>query len=381
MLRVLVLAAAAAAQTPPPPPRRPNATAASRAAWKAACLPKVQQPSPKPKRVAISLWGEAFRDSRKRGERRSCGIRGLHSQNATRALHFELFDKLESFGYETFVVGATTHCEVLEEVAPLQQLSSRAWDDGVKVLSKWYASKLALPIAVRDGVLGADFESSSTPIAATRSGTTTASMAPSPRPPRRRVLTQVHPVRLLNGALKSRLASLALLQKINVKYSHVLSLRWDLRVAPEHVEMCWFESRRIFDSHVLGNFSLDWDRAELVPFEYAAAWTCLLDEDEPWLEARSTPSSNGWTEGCAPDGGTTAAALYDAPTKCVCGDPGFVGFDPPGECWNRHCAWDVCLNAFPSEARRSSCRSAPAFGAKLHRAHGGGTWEGALLGA
>ena len=338
MLRVLVLAAAAAAQTPPPPPRRPNATAASRAAWKAACLPKVQQPSPKPKRVAISLWGEAFRDSRKRGERRSCGTRGLHSQNATRALHFELFDKLESFGYETFVVGATTHCEVLEEVAPLQQLSSRAWDDGVKVLSKWYASKLALPIAV-------------------------------------------HPVRLLNGALKSRLASLALLQKINIEYSHVLSLRWDLRVAPEHVERCWFESRRIFDSHVLGNFSLDWDRAELVPFEYAAAWTCLLDEDEPWLEARSTPSSTGWTEECAPDGGTTAAALYDAPTKCVCGDPGFVGFDPPGECWNRHCAWDVCLNAFPSEARRSSCRSAPAFGAKLHRAHGGGTWEGALLGA
>ena len=80
------------------------------------------------------------------------------------------------------------------------------------------------------------------------------------------------------------------------------------------------------------------------------------------------------------DGGTTAAALYDAPTKCVCGDPGFVGFDPPGECWNRHCAWDVCLNAFPSEARRSSCRSAPAFGAKLHLRHGGGTWEGALLG-
>ena len=148
MLRVLVLAAVAAAQTPPPPPRRPNATAASRAAWKATCLPKVQQPSPKPKRVAISLWGEAFRDSRKRGERRSCGIRGLHSQNATRALHFELFDKLKSFGYETFVVGATTHCEVLEEVAPLQQLSSRAWDDGVKVLSKWYASKLALPIVV-----------------------------------------------------------------------------------------------------------------------------------------------------------------------------------------------------------------------------------------
>ena len=136
----------------------------------------------------------------------------------------------------------------------------------------------------------------------------------------------------------------------------MLSLRWDLRVAPEHVERCWFESRRIFDSHVLGNFSLDWDRAELVPFEYAAAWTCLLDEDEPWLEARSTPSSNGWTEACAPDGGTTAAALYDAPTKCVCGDPGFVGFDPPGECWNRHCAWDVCLNAFPSEARRSSVR-------------------------
>ena len=170
------------------------------------------------------------------------------------------------------------------------------------------------------------------------------------------MLTQVHPVRLLNGALKSRLASLALLQKINVEYSHVLSLRWDLRVAPEHVERCWFESRRIFDSHVLGNFSLDWDRAELVPFEYAAAWTCLLDEDEPWLEARSTPSSTGWTEMCAPDGGTTAAALYDAPTKCVCGDPGFVGFDPPGECWNRHCAWDVCLNAFPSEARRSSVR-------------------------
>ena len=120
MLRVLVLAAAAAAQAPPP--RRPNATAASRAAWKAACLPKVQQPSPKPKRVAISLWGEAFRDSRKRGERRSCGIRGLHSQNATRALHFELFDKLKSFGYETFVVGATTHCEVLEEVAPGQSI-------------------------------------------------------------------------------------------------------------------------------------------------------------------------------------------------------------------------------------------------------------------
>ena len=45
-----MLAAAAAAQAPP---RRPNATAASRAAWKAACLPKVQQPSPKPKRVAI----------------------------------------------------------------------------------------------------------------------------------------------------------------------------------------------------------------------------------------------------------------------------------------------------------------------------------------
>ena len=186
---------------------------------------------------------------------------------------------------------------------------------------------------------------------------------------------------MLNGALKSRLASLALLQKINIEYSHVLSLRWDLRVAPEHVERCWFESRRIFDSHVLGNFSLDWDRAELVPFEYAAAWTCLLDEDEPWLEARSTPSSTGWTEECAPDGGTTAAALYDAPTKCVCGDPGFVGFEPPGECWNRHCAWDVCLNAFPSEARRSSCRSAPAFGAKLHLRHGGGTWEGALLGA
>ena len=40
-------------------------------------------------------------------------------------------------------------------------------------------------------------------------------------------------------------------------------------------------------------------------FEYAAAWTCLLDEDEPWLEARSTPSSTGttWTEACAPDGG------------------------------------------------------------------------------
>jgi len=61
------------ARTPP---------AVSRAAWKATCLPKVQKQSPKPKRVAISLWGEAFRDSRKRGERRSCGIRGLHSQNA-----------------------------------------------------------------------------------------------------------------------------------------------------------------------------------------------------------------------------------------------------------------------------------------------------------
>ena len=132
----------------------------------------------------------------------------------------------------------------------------------MKVLSKWYASKLALPIAV-------------------------------------------HPVRLLNGALKSRLASLLLLQKINVEYSHVLSLRWDLRVAPEHVERCWFESRRIFDSHVLGNFSLDWDRAELVPFEYAAAWTCLLDEDELfdlWAGAPKAPAPDAAAERGAASG-------------------------------------------------------------------------------
>ena len=209
MLRVLVLAAVAAAQTPPPPPRRPNATAASRAAWKAACLPRVQQPSPKPKRVAISLWGEAFRDSRKRGERRSCGLRGLHSQNATRALHFELFDKLKSFGYETFVVGATTHCEVLEEVAPLQQLSSRAWDDGVKVLSKWYASKLALPIAVRDGVLGADFESLFLPFFRLRLGAVPAARAAfGPAvlavPPSRRGLSDASSLRTWPGRRRGR---------------------------------------------------------------------------------------------------------------------------------------------------------------------------------
>ena len=285
----------------------------SREAWLARCGVAGVRPAAvpaAPRRVAVVFWGESFRASRHGGDRRRCGAEALHAQNAIRLMHEALFARLAALGYDAFVVAATAECA-----------ADRPALDAAAALATWYGARLAAPVLAV-------------------------------------------PEMASNAGLRARALALRLLRGARAEFSHALLLRWDLAVDAAVLPACWLDSGALLDSQVLGNFgdAGDWDRAALVPVAYVDAWTCLVSADAPWLEDRSAA--------CARDAGTHALERGAAnATRCVCDDDRYVGPAPPGKCWNRRCAWDLCLNAFPFEARRPPRGCAPnatAFGAKLH---------------
>ena len=104
--------------------------ALTRDAWRASCGVDDATPvpaAPAKRSVAVLIWGESFRDSRKRGERRRCGDGSLRAQNVVRDMHFRLFDALARMGYESRVFGVTASCDGAQEYGERLRVPSRAF--------------------------------------------------------------------------------------------------------------------------------------------------------------------------------------------------------------------------------------------------------------
>ncbi|KAJ1461845.1 hypothetical protein M885DRAFT_611452 [Pelagophyceae sp. CCMP2097] len=250
-----------------------------------------------PRRAAVLFWGEAFRNSRKRGDRGRCDPRRQQVWDAQLVAyggHVRLFDALGAMGYGVDVFGVTSPCS-----------DGAARFEAAAVLGHWYSAWLKAPLLV---LAGDD----------------------------------------VNMATRKRIAAVEAMERYEethaVAYSHVLMLRWDLGVTAENFLECFLASGTLLDSRHgrLGN-STDWDRALLVPRRFLKRWACLLKADVPWLEPRSTCTGGGST--------VDLEAGVASKTTCVCGDA-YVGRSPDKDsCWARQCALDVCLSAFPAAAR------------------------------
>lgn len=209
----------------------------TRDAWRASCGVDDATPlpaAPAKRSVAVLIWGESFRDSRKRGERRRCGDGSLRAQNVVRDMHFRLFDALARMGYESRVFGVTASCD-----------GARPPLDAAAVLARWYAPRLGAPVLALD-----------------------------PEAP------------ALNAALRARYLSLLLLRGFAAPgdHGHVLQLRWDLQAVASEFKPCFLASGALLDSHVFGfGPEGDWDRVARGVFGVLMSF----DRDPPPGRARA----------------------------------------------------------------------------------------------